>query len=355
MERAVPEGEREAGKIVNCWEMGDEDDIGRAEALPPGPAGPRKPGQGYESGISDNRVLEYLFTPMNRAHSIAPRRDFSGFGDEQETRREYVLKRRVSDLEREMQVMMQRMTRLEKHMEVLTSERDVWRGAYNDLHKQMLISEKKAEDTVKMVNKIEEGNKVWKQVLETENTSFKQIVQEQVMGKDQAITEKVIKVIKEKPEIVRDTVEKKKSLVIIGLKEEVMPVKSTRERNERVAVEKVIEEIQEEQDLVGEVEEVFRLGKYKEGTHRPMKIRLRSQVAAETIAGKSWKLSRKEAFKDVWVRKDRSVEERNTIRELKKQANERNEARSDEEKKKFFWRVMDMDLRKWYRKEEETS
>ena len=206
-----------------------------------------------------------------------------------------------------------------------------------------------------MVNKIEEGNKAWKQVQEKEQSSFKQIVQEQVMGKDQAITEKVIKVIKEKPEIVRDTVEKKKSLVIIGLKEEVMPVKSTRERNERVAVEKVIEEIQEEQDLVGEVEEVFRLGKYKEGTHRPMKIRLRSQVAAETIAGKSWKLSRKEAFKDVWVRKDRSVEERNTIRELKKQANERNEARSDEEKKKFFWRVMDMDLRKWYRKEEEIS
>ncbi len=40
------------------------------------------------------------------------------------------------------------------------------------------------------------------------------------MAKDQAITEKVIKVIKEKPEIVRDTVEKKKSLVVIGLKEE---------------------------------------------------------------------------------------------------------------------------------------
>ncbi len=38
-----------------------------------------------------------------------------------------------------------------------------------------------------------------------------------------------------------------------------------------------------------------------------------------------------------------------------RKANEKNEARSEEEKKKFFWRVMDMNLRKWYKKEEETA
>ncbi len=120
-------------------------------------------------------------------------------------------------------------------------------------------------------------------------------------------------------------------------------------------MEKVIEKIQEDNELVGEIEEVFRLGKYEEGAQQPIKIRFKSQSAAEAVVGKARKLSKTEAFKNVWVRKDRSVEERNMIRDLKKQANGKNEARSEEEKKKFFWRVMDMDLRKWYKKEEETA
>ncbi len=48
-----------------------------------------------------------------------------------------------------------------------------------------------------------------KEEQEKENVSFKKIVNEQVLAKDEAITEKVIKVIKEKPEIVRDTEEKR--------------------------------------------------------------------------------------------------------------------------------------------------
>ncbi len=50
------------------------------------------------------------------------------------------------------------------------------------------------------------------------------------------------------------TVEKKKSLVVIGLKEDFVPIRSTREKKERLAVEQVIEAIQEENDLVGEGE-----------------------------------------------------------------------------------------------------
>lgn len=34
------------------------------------------------------------------------------------------------------------------------------------------------------------------------------------------------------------------------------------------------------------------------------------------------------------------------------QAKVRNEARSEEERKRFFWRVIDMDPREWYRREE---
>lgn len=69
------------------------------------------------------------------------------------------------------------------------------------------------------------------------------------------------------------------------------------------------------------------------------------------MAGKAWKVHKQSPTKKVLVRKDRSVEESNMIRDLKTQANEKNGARSEEERKKIFWRVMNMDLRKWYRGE----
>ncbi len=84
-------------------------------------------------------------------------------------------------------------------------EKEVWKNAYNDLHKQMAINEKKAEDAEVKVKELKKTHKVWKEQ-EKENMSFRKIVNEQVLANDEVITEKVIKVIKEKTEIVRDTV-----------------------------------------------------------------------------------------------------------------------------------------------------
>lgn len=288
-----------------------------------------------------------LFTPKG-APATAPGRDFSGFVEEKE--RDFVLRKRIIDLEKQMSALMERVKSLESEVDVMKVEKKVWRDAYNDLHRQMIVNEKKSEAVEVKVKEMNEVHKVWKDEQEKENLNFKQIMEEQVKAKDEGITEKVIKVIKEKPEIVRDTVEKKKSLVIFGIKEENAPIRTTREKRDKEEVEKVINVIQEENDLVGEIEEVFRLGKYEEGAHRPIKIRLRSQVAAEMIVGRAWRLAKSEIYKGVWVKKDRSLEERNTLKDLIRQAKERNEARTEEEKK-FFWRVMDTDLRKWYRRE----
>ena len=41
-------------------------------------------------------------------------------------------------------------------------------------------------------------------------------------------------------------------------------------------------------------------------------------------------------------------EERQKINELIKEAKEKNENRTEEEKKKFYWKVKDERLRKWY-------
>ncbi len=97
--------------------------------------------------------------------------------------------------------------------------------------------------------------------------------------------------------------------------------------------------------LSGEIEEVFRLEKYEEGKHRPLKIRFRSQVAAEGMVLKSWELAKTEEEakeRQVWGGK---------------KYNKRSDKQSYQEewckirgrkKEIFFWKVIDMDLRKWY-------
>ena len=42
------------------------------------------------------------------------------------------------------------------------------------------------------------------------------------------------------------------------------------------------------------------------------------------------------------------MEEREKERELRDEVKEKNERRTETGKKKFYWRVLDMKLRKWY-------
>ena len=136
------------------------------------------------------------------------------------------------------------------------------------------------------------------------------------------------------------------------MKEEALPIRNVREQHERKVAEEVVEAVCEEQDggskISEEIEEVFRLGKYEENKSRPLKIRLRSQVAAEELVARSWKLASRECYKKVWLRRDLNEEERGKVNALWNEAKEKNMNRSETEKKSFYWRVIDMKLRKWY-------
>ena len=50
----------------------------------------------------------------------------------------------------------------------------------------------------------------------------------------------------------------------------------------------------------------------------------------------------------IYIRRNMTEEERVKVREMMTEARERNEARSEEEKKKFFWKVKNERLRKWW-------
>ena len=55
-------------------------------------------------------------------------------------------------------------------------------------------------------------------------------------------------------------------------------------------------------------------------------------------------------MKDIWIRKDMNEDERKKIKELVAEAKAKNEERPPDEVNKFFWKVIDMRIRKWWLK-----
>lgn len=90
------------------------------------------------------------------------------------------------------------------------------------------------------------------------------------------------------------------------------------------------------------------MGKYNEGGKRPLKVKIISQVTVEEILARTGKLAGHQDYKDIWIKKDMNLEERDKEKNLRTEAKEKNEQRTETEKKMLYWRVMDMRLRKWY-------
>ncbi|MPC77896.1 hypothetical protein E2C01_072365 [Portunus trituberculatus] len=181
--------------------------------------------------------------------------------------------------------------------------------------------------------KLDEWKKIWKKEREEEKVFFAEVVKQQ------------IKVIKEKEELVRDMVDKRMCIVIYGLEEKKNPVKFVREEDEKEMVKEIISVVQDkEQSLDKETEEIYELGKYSEGTKRPQKVKMRLQIE---ILARTRKLAEKAEYKHIWIKREMNQVEREKERELRSEAKEKSEGRTENEKK-FYWRVLDMRLRKWY-------
>ena len=207
-----------------------------------------------------------------------------------------------------------------------------------------------------IVKELDEKQSVWRKEQEEEQECFRKIMENQIK---EDVTKTVVKIIKEKGDLVRNTVDKKKCIIVFGLKEEIMPIRQEREVKERKVAEGVLAAIQdnntEAKEISEEIEEVIRLGKFEEGKQRPMRIKLKLQTTAEHALARSWRLATSEEYKKVWVRQDLNEEERAKLNELWNEAKEKKRNRSETEKKRFYWRIKDMKLRKWYIKEEQGA
>ena len=168
-------------------------------------------------------------------------------------------------------------------------------------------------------------------------------MREQQLGMEK----QMVSVLKNKEGLVRDMADKKKCVILFGIREEIIPVRTEREQYEKNKIMRVLDVLEAEW-VKDEVVEYTRLGKYSEGKDRPLKLKLNSQAAAEEMLHKSWKLKECTELKKVFIRRNMSEEEREKLKELLAEARERNEERSEEEREQFFWRIRNERMIKWW-------
>ena len=189
---------------------------------------------------------------------------------------ENVLHRKICDLEWNLKRVLERLAFVEKTQEVIKAENVLLKNECDELKKKLSNSEKVVEVNKAKVEELSGRHEVWKVQQEKEQVNLKEIMEKQFKQREEVVEKTVLKVIKEKPNVVRDSVEKKKCVIVFGLKEEALPIRNVREQHERKVAEEVVEVVCEEQDggskISEEIEEVFHLGKYEENKSRPLKI-----------------------------------------------------------------------------------
>ena len=195
---------------------------------------------------------------------------------------------------------------------------------------------------------------VLKEERKKDAVSFKEIIAQQEQERRINMDQEIVQVIRNKEKLLREIAEKKRSVIITGVIEEKIPARFTREKKEEEKVKEILRNLTEEEPerLVGEIDEITRLGKYDEEKNRPIKLTLKSQTAAEMITSKSWVLSTKQGYKKVYIRKNMNEEERKNFKEMVVDVKMKNEERTEEEKEKFFWRIRNDKVMKWWRKKE---
>lgn len=223
------------------------------------------------------------------------------------------------------------------------------------LKQRLAVSEVRGREQGEDLAKLKQEQVGWAKTQKENIVDFKEVIKQQEEEHKNNLEKQVIQVLKRKENMVRDMVEKKQCVIVFGLKEKVLPSRNERVKDEMKVARDIISEVGDDNmELDEEIEEVYRLGKYEEGRARPMKIKLRTQAAVMKVLGRTWKLAQTEEFKRVWIREDLNEDQRAKRNEAIQEAREKNDQRSEEEKSRFFWRVLDGKVRKWFTKGEQV-
>lgn len=243
----------------------------------------------------------------------------------------------------------------------------------SDMYKcQLKLKEKdENEEVIKQANTILQKEKEFEEsvdkvhsVKEEIKTTFAEILKQkdemknsQMVEKQQAsqidIRQEVKDVIRKNAKLLRETVDMNKSIVIIGSNEENIQNKFLKDKADLKNILEIANKVLDEEVSGKDIEEFHRLGKYEANKNRPIKVTFQSTNMMEEVLRKAIKLHEEEEFKNVFIRRCLSREDRELLRGKLEEAKGKNAERSEEEAQVFFYKVVGMQVKKWYKNKRE--
>ena len=225
----------------------------------------------------------------------------------------------------------------------------------NELVNENAALKEQLKEYEEQVREVKETS-AWTVVGKKKVEDLEEIMREQKIEMDNSrknFESAVVGVVRNKESVVREVVDRDKCVIVYGDIEEHARDVSEKKGNDVVKVKRIMRGMDEEgEGWEEQVEEVRRIGRYRRGEMRPMRVLFRSRAVAEAVRSFSWRLNMVEGLKHIRIRKDLSIEQRKKLKELQEKADEENSKLGEEDKKKFFFRVRDMQVRKWFIREE---
>ena len=103
----------------------------------------------------------------------------------------------------------------------------------NELMQKQENNEVTVKDNEKKVTEMNNNYSEMTKMQEEEKISLKEIMEQEEKTREENLAREVVRVIKEKGNMVRDTVDKKKCVVMYGLEEREKPIRHGREKEEK--------------------------------------------------------------------------------------------------------------------------
>ena len=250
------------------------------------------------------------------------------------------MKSRINKQDKILNVLIKNMDESKKSIESSVKKSEEYVGKMELNKKEIESSIKKSEEIVG--KKYNEVVKLSKDLTEDKNEITKMSTKvEEAVGNVKGLVKGEIK---NNANLIREECERASSIIVTGISEPVIENIVKRQDYVQTAVYTVLDNIKEDDDRWKEdVLEIRRVGRYdpdKKGNNkRPVKVRFNSERTAREVLAMANKLRWIDGMKGIYINKDMSLTERKNLQELREEARNLNENRTDEEAKKYFFAV----------------
>ena len=252
----------------------------------------------------------------------------------------------------------------EESVDTVCTVKDGLKSTYAQIleEKDEIKSNKQNDENMNMqANNIIEKTKEFEESVDTVCTvkdeiksTYAQILEEkdEIMSNKQNdenmnIKQEIKEIIRNNPKLIRETVDMNKSIIIKGKKEEEISNRIIRDKTELSIIMNIMDKVSKE-ITEKDIQEFHRIGKYESGKHRPIKVTFQSANTMEEVMSNTKNLKDEEEMKNIWIKRYLNKEDREMLKDKIEEAKQKNEARSEEEESLFFFKVVGLQVKKWY-------